>query len=61
QLVIPPAELWENIPGVTDHVLERSRTAAAEGDAFANRTALLERQAAPAPEPEPEPEPATVG
>lgn len=59
QLGIPPAELWEKIPGVTDQELERWRAAAAEGDAFANLTALLERQAAP--EPEPEPEPATVG
>lgn len=49
QLGIPPAELWEKVPGVTDQELERWRAAAAQGDAFANLTAVLERQAAPEP------------
>lgn len=53
QLGIPPAELWEKIPGVTDEELERWRAAAAEGDALGNLTAMLERQAAPDPEPVP--------
>lgn len=55
QLGIPPRALWEKIPGVTDQELERWEALAAEGDAFANLTALLERQAAPEPEPEPAP------
>lgn len=49
QLGIPPQELWEKIPGVTDQEIERWRAAAAEGDALANLTAMLERQAAPEP------------
>jgi hypothetical protein len=51
QLGIPPQELWERIPGVTDDELERWRAAAAEGDALANLTAMLERQAGPEPAP----------
>jgi len=51
QLGVPAVELWSRIPGVTDDELERWRAAAAEGDALANLTAMLERQAAgPVPE-----------
>lgn len=49
QLGIPPAELWERIPGVTDDELDRWRAAAERGDALGNLTAMLERQAAPEP------------
>jgi hypothetical protein len=56
-LGVPPQELWERVPGVTDQDIERWKAAAAEGDAFANLQAMLERQAAP-PEPAPEPVPA---
>lgn len=48
-LGIPPQELWERVPGVTDPELERWKAAAAEGDALANMTTMLERQAAPVP------------
>jgi hypothetical protein len=47
-LGVPPQELWEKIPGATQQEVERWRAAAAEGDAFANLTNLLERQAGPA-------------
>lgn len=49
QLGIPPQELWERIPGVTDDELDRWRAAAERGDALGNLAALLERQAAPDP------------
>ncbi|MEV4672177.1 phage portal protein [Actinomadura sp. NPDC049382] len=51
-LGVPPQELWERVPGVTDPELERWKAAAAQGDAFANLTAVLERQATPEREPE---------
>lgn len=51
-LGVPPQELWERVPGVTDDEIERWKTAAAEGDAFAQLNATLERQAAAAAEPE---------
>lgn len=57
-LGVPPQELWERVPGVTEPELERWKAAAAQGDAFANLTDLLNRQANPEPEPEPEPVPA---
>ncbi|MEX5637412.1 phage portal protein [Parafrankia sp. FMc2] len=44
-LGVPPAELWEMLPGVTQQQVERWRAAAAEGDAFARMNALLEQQA----------------
>lgn len=47
QLGIPPQELWEKIPGVTEQEIDRWRVAAAQGDAFANLTDLLNRQANP--------------
>lgn len=53
-LGVPPAELWEMLPGVTQQQVERWREAAAAGDAFAQMTSLLQQQAsalAPASEP----------
>ncbi|OHV42197.1 hypothetical protein BBK14_11285 [Parafrankia soli] len=47
-LGVPPAELWEMLPGVSQQQVERWRAAAAEGDAFARLTSTLQRQAAPA-------------
>ncbi|EFC79237.1 phage portal protein [Parafrankia sp. EUN1f] len=44
-LGVPPAELWELLPGVSQQQVERWRAAAAEGDAFAQLNGLLERQA----------------
>ncbi|MBA9002019.1 phage portal protein [Thermomonospora cellulosilytica] len=57
-LGVPPQELWERVPGVSDDDIERWRAAAAEGDALANLTALLERQTA---EPADDPEAVPVG
>jgi hypothetical protein len=56
-LGIPPQELWERIPGVTQQEIEQWKAAAEKGDAFANLTAMLDRQAAP-PAPAPAPAPA---
>lgn len=44
-LNIPVQELWERVPGVTQQDVERWKAAAAEGDAFANLTNMLDRQA----------------
>jgi len=44
-LGVPPQELWERVPGVTQTEIERWKAAAAEGDALANLTAMLGRQA----------------
>lgn len=52
-LGIPVQELWERIPGVSQQEVERWKAAAKEGDAFAQLTSMLERQAAPAPMPAP--------
>ncbi|MCD0450776.1 phage portal protein [Actinocorallia sp. API 0066] len=48
-LGIPPQALWERVPGVSDDDLERWRTLAAEGDAFARLQATIERQMNPVP------------
>jgi hypothetical protein len=57
QLQVPPAELWDRIPGATRQDVRRWKTAQAEGDAMASLTGLLDRQAASPPEPgAPEPE-----
>lgn len=44
-LGIPPQELWERVPGVTQQDVQRWRSAAQTGDSFAQLTALLDRQA----------------
>jgi hypothetical protein len=46
-LGVPPQELWQKIPGVTQQDVERWRAEAQSGDAFAQLQALLEKQAAP--------------
>lgn len=50
QLHIPPEALWEKIPGTTLQEIRRWKQMRAEGDAMADLTGLLDRQAAP-PEP----------
>lgn len=46
-LGIPPEELWERIPGVSQQEVERWKATAKEGSAIAQLTAVLERQSAP--------------
>jgi len=53
-LGVPPKELWERIPNVSQQEVERWRAAAAEGDAFAQLATALNRQAGP-PEAPPTP------
>lgn len=50
-LGVPPQELWERIPGVSQQDVERWKAQAATGDAFAQMTAMIERQAATMQEP----------
>jgi len=45
-LGIPPQELWDRVPGATQQDVRRWKTAAAQGDALGNLTAMLDRQAA---------------
>lgn len=45
-LMIPPEMLWEKIPGVSTQDVARWKVAAAQGDSFAQLSALLDRQAA---------------
>lgn len=44
-LSIPVQELWERVPGVTQQDVERWKSAAAQGDSFAQLNATLKRQA----------------
>jgi hypothetical protein len=44
-LGIPPQELWERIPGVSQQEVERWKAAAKEGDAIAQLARVLETQA----------------
>lgn len=46
-LGVPPQELWERIPGVSQADVERWKVAAAEGDAISKLTEVLDRQSAP--------------
>lgn len=46
-LGIPPQELWERVPGATRQDVERWKATAATGNAFADLTGLLDRQADP--------------
>nr|WP_282600032.1 phage portal protein [Patulibacter sp. SYSU D01012] len=50
-LGVPPQELWERIPGVTQADVERWSKAAEKGDAFARLTETLDRQAGDTPPP----------
>lgn len=59
-LGVPPAELWEMLPGVSQQQVERWRAAAAEGDAFSQLNSLLDRQASTLAEPQPVEPPAPV-
>jgi hypothetical protein len=60
-LGVPPQELWELVPNVSQQQVERWKAAAAAGDAFALLNDTLDRQAGalepapPAPTPVPEP------
>lgn len=54
-LGVPPQELWEKIPGVSQQEVDRWKEAAKEGDALGNLRTLLDRQAGTfAPEAAPE-------
>lgn len=44
-LGIPVEEIWERVPGATQQEIARWKVAAAQGDAFAQLNATLERQA----------------
>lgn len=43
-LGVPPQELWEEVPGVTDDQVERWKAAAVEGDALGQLNAIIDRQ-----------------
>ena len=45
-LGVPPAELWDRVPGVTMQDVDRWRAAAAEGDSLGQFAAMLDRQTA---------------
>jgi SPP1 Gp6-like portal protein len=60
-LGVPASELWERIPGVTKADIERWQAQAAQGDAFAGLTDVLNRQGAGGPAPAPSPGPAAGG
>lgn len=49
QLGVPPEELWDRIPGATSQDVSRWKATRAAGDAVANLTATLDRQATPPP------------
>lgn len=46
-LGVPPQELWERVPGVTQTDVERWKKAAAEGDAMSRLSGIIEKQMAP--------------
>jgi hypothetical protein len=49
-LGVPPQELWEKIPGVTQTDVERWKTAASEGDAMNRLNGIIEKQMQPPPD-----------
>lgn len=49
-LNVPPQELWEKIPGVTQTDIQRWKATAEKADAMAQLNQMLERQMAPAQE-----------
>ena len=53
-LGVPPQELWEKIPGVTQQEVERWKATASKDDAIGQLTAVLDRQTAAASEAEEE-------
>jgi hypothetical protein len=48
-LGVPPQELWERIPGVSQSDVERWKATASQADAISQLTATLDRQSQPAP------------
>jgi len=46
-LGVPPQELWERVPGVTQTDVERWKTTAAEGDAMQRLNGIIEKQMDP--------------
>jgi hypothetical protein len=48
-LGVPPQELWEKVPGVSQQDVERWKATAQSSDAFAQLATLLDGQAEPAP------------
>lgn len=48
-LGIPPQELWDRVPGASRQDVERWKSAAAQGDPFADLAAILDRQARDTP------------
>jgi hypothetical protein len=55
-LGVPQQELWDRIPGATQQDIRRWKAAAAEGDAIANLTAVLDRQSTTAPDVDDDPD-----
>jgi len=43
-LGVPPQELWERVPGVTQTDVERWKKAAEQGDAMARLDGIIEKQ-----------------
>lgn len=50
-LGVPPQELWEKIPGVTQTDVERWKSAAHQGDAMARLNDVINKQMTPRPDP----------
>jgi hypothetical protein len=46
-LGVPPQELWERVPGVTQTDVERWKKAASEGDAMNRLNGIIEKQMQP--------------
>jgi len=58
-LGVPPQELWEKIPGVTQTDVERWKTTAEQGDSLGRLNGIIEKQMSqlePAPAPDPVPD-----
>ena len=58
-LGVPPQELWEKIPGVTQTDVERWKTTAEQGDSLGRLNGIIEKQmtqSTPAPTPGPTPD-----
>lgn len=59
-LGVPPQELWEMVPDVSQDQVNRWKAAAEEGNALGQLNAIIERQMGGGQETEPAPEPETV-
>lgn len=53
-LGVPPQELWDKVPGVSQDEVERWKEAASEVDALGQLNDIINRQMAPEPETQPE-------